>query len=219
MIKIKSIIAAATLTFCSHAQSASVSYNLDQSNVLADGIAYLMVTISDSVDHLGDIDFRIETTSAFNAGANFGIQAFGFNPSLKIASENIYGLDNTWKIGASNMGGFGSFAVTESGTGNSRENPLTFSINVAGDSINSYANPSSGSADSWVGLGSPYFSAHVAGFISDLSDAQGKMVTSGFFAGNATSISPTVVPVPAAVWLLGSGLIGMVGVSRRKKIT
>ena len=30
------------------------------------------------------------------------------------------------------------------------------------------------------------------------------------------SLSPTVVPVPAAVWLFGSGLIGLIGMARRK---
>jgi len=29
--------------------------------------------------------------------------------------------------------------------------------------------------------------------------------------------SPAVVPEPAAVWLFGSGLLGLVGVARRKK--
>lgn len=33
---------------------------------------------------------------------------------------------------------------------------------------------------------------------------------------NAVSLTPTPVPVPAAVWLLGSALMGMVGASRRK---
>ena len=32
----------------------------------------------------------------------------------------------------------------------------------------------------------------------------------------AITLSSTVVPVPAALWLLGSGLIGLVGFSRRK---
>jgi hypothetical protein len=31
------------------------------------------------------------------------------------------------------------------------------------------------------------------------------------------SVNPAVVPVPAAVWLFGSGLLGLVGVARRKK--
>ena len=31
------------------------------------------------------------------------------------------------------------------------------------------------------------------------------------------SLTETVVPVPAAVWLFGSGLIGLIGVARRRK--
>ena len=44
-------------------------------------------------------------------------------------------------------------------------------------------------------------------------------MTNGPFIGyNATfGGTATVVPVPAAVWLLGSGLLGLVGVARRKK--
>ncbi len=36
-------------------------------------------------------------------------------------------------------------------------------------------------------------------------------------AGMLTYNAPSAVPVPAAVWLFGSGLIGLVGVARRKK--
>lgn len=32
-----------------------------------------------------------------------------------------------------------------------------------------------------------------------------------------TLYNPTVVPVPAAVWLFGSGLLGLIGIARRKK--
>lgn len=40
--------------------------------------------------------------------------------------------------------------------------------------------------------------------------ASGDVVASG-----TLDFAPTVVPVPAAVWLFGSGLIGLVGVARR----
>jgi len=40
-----------------------------------------------------------------------------------------------------------------------------------------------------------------------------------FSNGSVLSIdaTPTVVPIPAAVWLFGSGLIGLLGFARRKK--
>ena len=42
--------------------------------------------------------------------------------------------------------------------------------------------------------------------------------TWSFSANNASfySMSVAAVPVPAAVWLFGSGLIGLIGVARRK---
>jgi hypothetical protein len=54
--------------------------------------------------------------------------------------------------------------------------------------------------------GNVAFAAHVTDFITSDSG-----VTSGFFGGS------TVVPVPAAVWLFGSGLLGLIGIARRKK--
>ena len=34
--------------------------------------------------------------------------------------------------------------------------------------------------------------------------------------GTIASTAPSAVPVPAAAWLFGSGLLGLVGVARRK---
>jgi hypothetical protein len=45
------------------------------------------------------------------------------------------------------------------------------------------------------------------------------MQTGGPFAGfsaNMTSTPDAVIPVPAAVWLFGSGLMGLAAVARRK---
>ena len=202
-----------------NATAASVTYNLDQSNVLADGVVYLKVTISDSAK-AGEIDFMVETTTAFTAGDNFGIQVFGFNPdsNLNIKAENIKFNDaSIWEVGSGNLSGFGLFDITGIGDGSSRQNPLTFSIiDVDGDTIASYANPSAKNAGGWEGDENPFFAAHVAGFTSDLKDAKGKMVTSAFFAGSTAELPPNLVPVPAATWLLGSGLLGLVGVARRK---
>jgi hypothetical protein len=58
---------------------------------------------------------------------------------------------------------------------------------------------------------------------SDGNGAPGQPMTAGPFIGFSPAFSgtatpqQTVIPVPAAVWLFGSGLLGLVGVARRKK--
>ena len=53
-------------------------------------------------------------------------------------------------------------------------------------------------------------------FIFGLEYTRVYSTTSNFIEG-IYLVQDTVVPVPAAVWLFGSGLIGLVGVARRKK--
>jgi hypothetical protein len=45
----------------------------------------------------------------------------------------------------------------------------------------------------------------------------GTPYTEKFNATLLGTAAPTAVPVPAAVWLFGSGLLGLVGIARRKK--
>ncbi len=47
------------------------------------------------------------------------------------------------------------------------------------------------------------------------TDANGAQVNPTFADGSAT-VSPSAIPLPAAVWLFGTGLAGLFGVARRK---
>lgn len=195
------------------AQAAAITYKLDQSNietVMPDGNLYLTVTIEDAI-YLSDnnaIKFTVDVVnSAFTAGSNFGIQAFGFNKvngAPPIADSNIVAPTGwTGNVAPPNnqLDGFGRFLGATEGTGQNRLEPLVFWITgVNGDTINSYVAPSSGNA----GQGNQYFAAHVAGFTT-----ADKKITSGYFGGS------TVVPVPAAVWLFGTALAGMISMRRR----
>ena len=207
----KITFAATALLVAPTVQAASVSYFLDQSNELTNNINYLQVTISDSTTVMGDIDFSIDVLSeAFSVlpGANFGMQSFSFNfdDTSAVSAADITNLNpTTWMISENQNagGGFFKFDLQLDGTGDSRTELLSFSISgVDGDLITSYATGSSLNPSS-----SEFFAAHVAGF--ELTDG----VTSAQFAGS--SLVP--VPVPAALWLFGSGLIALAGFVRSKK--
>ena len=51
----------------------------------------------------------------------------------------------------------------------------------------------------------------------DTDALHGSKMIDGPFIGSSANFNVTAVPVPAAVWLMGSGLLGLVGVARRKK--
>lgn len=69
------------------AQGGSVTYLLDQSHRLADGVPYLQVTISEAAN--GDIDFRIDSLGTLTPASrrNFGIQRFAFNLNPELALQ------------------------------------------------------------------------------------------------------------------------------------
>ncbi|MCL4780666.1 MAG: VPLPA-CTERM sorting domain-containing protein [Gammaproteobacteria bacterium] len=203
-MKTRLLLAAGLLSAVGSANAASASYYLDQSNVegtWADGVNYLLVTISDSLSNPGDIEFLVTplATLSSSAGSNFGIQRFGFNTTgagNALTAANI--IDPAgWTTGSGNLDGFGAFEVREDGTGSNRQNPLFFRITgIAGDTIYDYAVNGAGGAQ-----GTYFFAAHVAGMTVGPGSA--------YFGGS------TLVPVPAAVWLFGSAL-GFLGLAKRR---
>ena len=212
---------AAGLCGATAAHAASISYFLDQTNTtppLSDGVNYLMVTLDDNTasptlgfDNL--ITFTVSTVpGAFTEGTNFGIQSFGFNnPTALALSSSDFLVPTGWSIDEpppSQLDGFGAFDYVISDGGANRQDPLVFSIDFHGDSFADYAGPSSGTA----GEGNAWFAAHVADFV-----VEGSEVSSAWFGGGDGGSPPNVIPVPAAVWLFGSGLLGLIGIARRKK--
>lgn len=199
---LKSVLATALMT-AGAAQASSISYYLDQSNALPDNANYLMVTIADGLSDA--IDFTVQTLGLLAPGSNFGIQKFSFNgPALTAA--NVIGLPDNWTMNvASSISEFGKYINNEAGKGGGRVDPLTFSIvGIAGDKPEDYAVAAA--------PGLEFFTAHVAGFTNF------GRVNSTYFGGSSLVVPPSsVVPVPAAAWLLISGMVGLVTVSRRRQ--
>jgi hypothetical protein len=210
----------------STSQAASVSFYLDQSNKLADGVNYLQVTIADGLD--GDIDFTVTALQPLLdiAGDNFGIQRFAFNivGGTETERRDVTALPTDWRArNDGRMAGFGRYDITLNGRGkpDSRQDPLTFSISgVSLDTILSYVDLSTGRSPE----GFSFFSAHVAGLnfgncepvntksarsvdTNTVSDCVG----SAFFGGTQA------VPAPPAIWLLGTAVAGLAARRLRRK--
>jgi len=78
----------------------------------------------------------------------------------------------------------------------------------------------------YIGMGDDWFAGtdlptYIPGFLDILgAEIWGLEFDAGLetgeFAASIDSLAPSAVPVPAAVWLFGSGLIGLAGLARRR---
>jgi hypothetical protein len=208
--------AAAGSVFAVPTNAAMISYVLDQTNInptLADNIPYLRVDIDDNTANR--ITFTVTPLSSLTSLlplSNFGLQEFAFNvvgtnPLLDASGSNAqWALPDDWTANVApppnQADGFGRFEVMLTGGGSDRVSPLTFALIGTGLTINSFAELSGNPA----GEGNVFFGARVAGF-----DASG--TTSAYFGGSTLD----VVPLPAALPLLLSGLVGVGALSLRRR--
>jgi hypothetical protein len=156
-----------------------------------------------------------------------------FNQSV----VNITGstIDSYWNIvntngPADNANGTFEFRIGSffSGPANTvSQNILTLDFSVVGDGAFDFGFQSLGAVGDWaytpplvpVGEGDKTyclttdFSAPTT-CIDSIADSTGRELLT--LSSTNVTVASTVVPVPAAVWLFGSGLIGLVGISRRK---
>ena len=200
-------------------QASSVSFYLDQSSGLLDGVNYLQVTIADGAD--GAIDFTITTLQPLLdiAGSNFGIEKFAFNVAgdLDAGRDNVTALPSGWLTGHNGLvSGFGTYDLIVDMQGSSPQDPLTFSVTgIDLDTVLSYVDLSSGDSPQ----GPSFFSVYVGGFnFGDCGDNErsSKNCYTGAFFGGAKA---EAVPAPPAIWLLGNAVAGLIARRIRRKAT
>lgn len=180
-------------------QAASLSFFLNESNRLADGVNYLSVNLTEN--STGGVDVLAKTLDPLNdlARCHFGIQklAFSFDDGNM---ADISGLPDGWKVkGDRRMNGFGMFDTGILGSGKTHTDSLSFTVNGVG--IDDFET---------------FFSVKVAGLSG---------VGSAFFGGSFENVTPgsvnpsdvSAVPIPAAAWLFASGLLGLTGLARRQR--
>ncbi len=228
------------LLFATASQAGSISYFLDQSNKLADGINYLKVTISDE-GKAGSINFTVQALQPLIdlAGENFGIQMFAFNivGGVGAQAQNVSALPDNWKVrNGGKMDGFGIFDIKmlaksgghddsdkkKNGNGHeTRGNGNGFGhsggLNVQQPLTFSITGVKLDDLLSYVDLstgrapqGFSLFSARVTGLI--LGDCGGGKDKDGGKCKTTSAYfgGTTAVPAPPAVWLLGTAVAGLV---------
>lgn len=180
-------------------QAYATTYYLTQSNTLADGVNYAQV---DVVESGGNLDFTVTAL----APTNWKFSDFYYNLNNYTGVISYTGLPTGWTADTDqNVSEFGVFSDGASGTGNSLVSVLSFTadgttaISLADLMVNT---------DGWI------FASHIQcqdKTSSPCSAVDGQ--TSTFIAGPG---SP--VPIPGAIWLFGSALMGFINMSNRRKV-
>ncbi|RRQ21505.1 VPLPA-CTERM sorting domain-containing protein [Thiohalobacter thiocyanaticus] len=200
------VLAICASTYGAAVSAASVPGLPAEAGAMSGDDSYFSVDIMDSTAVEGALDFSVKLLEEFSFGGNFGLQAFGFNVDPTMETETtdngsvvlsstpleLSNLPDGWSVKTDQqMGGQGVFDIALWTEGNNRTDQLDFTLIGAGqDQIGDE------------------FAAKVAGYFGM---GHGK----GGDNGNGVE-PPQAVPLPAAAWLFISGIVGMLGVARRR---
>lgn len=148
-----------------------------------------------------DLASNINSTTAVISGGGLGL---GMNRTTGTTYQGRIGTNSDhpdtiiWEFPEPTLGFFGNFsAIDES---------LTVMVdNLTFDIVDGLFGITSDTAFTSLSWGS--------GFTSELF----RVDDFSFVNGDASPSPPSAVPVPAAIWLFGTGLLGLVGFSKRRK--
>jgi len=182
--------------FASYLGQTGLRYSITAANNILNGVAELptfgFMTTTAAVASLESSMVNLNSingaASAINRQAN----------SLNTASGEVYSGTN---------GGINSTATVSIGQ------PGYYNVGVWGDTMGNRGFNMAADVDSSVGfyqvtLSEVDFESPVVTYMGDWNLSSDGALTYG---------DVSAVPVPAAVWLFGSGLVGLVGIARRKK--
>ncbi|MHB8535825.1 MAG: VPLPA-CTERM sorting domain-containing protein [Sulfuricaulis sp.] len=164
--------------------------------------------------------------TAFNSASDFVASGFGGNMTIS-STTPFFGV--TWAARDIQVFTPGSYAFTYLAQGTST--PTTFNMTVGAGQLGvhmlfDWNNNNGINVFSLWGMNAAFAGNMYTGPGGSNSASQVWNLVSvdtampdGPFAGNKANfnLGPAAVPVPAAVWLFGSGLLGLVGIARRKK--
>ena len=189
-------------------QAYANTYFLNQSNTLADDVNYAKVDVLETTD--GNLNFTVTAL----APINWKFSNFYFNLGGSTGAITLTGFPSNWAADPDqNVSEFGEFS---DGIKKGAHGVLQSVFSFTADGVNtlSFANLLENNKE-WI------FAAHVQ--CSDDSKGKSKVNNSCGGADDVTShhiggpeISP--VPIPGAIWLFGTALMGFISMSNRRKV-
>lgn len=187
--------------------ASAVTYFLNDSNTettFPDGTnSYLSVKITNPSANTWN--FLVDVLSSLPNGT---IQEFGFNykTGTTISAINAPAAYEPEVVNNS-VGPYGTFMRVLNTGGNNSVSSLSFDV-VTTAASGWWEQVSTGGSQEQPRV---FFAAHVIQ-ITGFDD-----VTSAFFGGSSTTpLPPAEIPIPAAAWLLGAGLLSMGAIGRRR---